>query len=223
VTLSEEDVTRLVGVLLAELHSLSLTKARTAVAAAGITGVNAPTQYWDPFLAGVETAFYRLEPDARLAALRILANRFSDSENVKALFLQHGFEYVDGTFVPTALLDQREARYLPHSSAGELAKAMKRLVDGDETGAITAACGAVDTLMQQFYEADSTLGDAGRVGFAAKVGTIVTRLRVFEEMEAQFIGVGLESNDAHQIVINMQKATSARNLTSEGAKPVIAV
>ena len=45
--LSEEEVGRLFGVLLAELRTLSLTKARTVAAAAGITGVNAPTQYWD--------------------------------------------------------------------------------------------------------------------------------------------------------------------------------
>ena len=109
-SLSEEEVGRLFGVLLAELRTKGLTDARTVVAAAGITGVNAPTQYWDPFLAGVETAFYRLNPEARLAALCILAGQFADREVVHTLFALHGFEYVDGTFVHTALLDQREAR-----------------------------------------------------------------------------------------------------------------
>ena len=71
-SLSDEDVGRLFGVLLAELRTLSLTKARSAVAAAGITGINAPTQYWDPFLAGVEKVFYQLGPESRLAALHIL-------------------------------------------------------------------------------------------------------------------------------------------------------
>lgn len=62
--LSEEEIGRLLGVLLSELRQLSLTNARTEVAEAGITGVNAPKQYWDPFIAGVEAAFYRLDPDA---------------------------------------------------------------------------------------------------------------------------------------------------------------
>ena len=154
-----------------------LTKARTVVAAAGITGVNAPKQYWDPFLSGVEQAFYRLESDSRLTALRILADHFSDNERVRHLFSQHGYEYVDGTYVPVALLDQREARYLPRSSATELAKAMKRLVDGDETGAITAACGAVDTLMQGLYEANG-FGNPGHVAFAAKVNTVAQKLGI---------------------------------------------
>ena len=151
-TLSEEDIGRLFGVLLSELRQLSLTNARVAVAEAGITGVNAPAQYWDPFISGVEAAFYRLELSSRVSALRILANRFAESEQVRSLFAQHGYEHVDGTFVPIALLDQREARYLPPSSASELAKSMKRLIEGDETGAITAACGAVDTLMRDLYE-----------------------------------------------------------------------
>lgn len=168
--LSQEEVGRLFGVVLAELRSLSLTNARAAVAQAGITGVNAPQQYWDPFVTGVEAAFYRLELGGQSDALRILANRFANSENVQRLFAQHGFQFVDGTFVPIALIDQREARYLPETSASELAKAMKRLVENDETGAITAACGAIDSLMADIYRAHQ-LGDPGQFAFAAKVNT----------------------------------------------------
>ena len=206
-TLSEEEVGRLFGVLLSELRRLSLTNARTAVAEAGITGLNAPQQYWDPFISSVDAAFYQLEPDSRLTALRILANRFSDSERVRSLLAEHGYEYIDGTFVPVGLLDQREARYLPPSSASELAKAMTRLVDGDETGAITAACGAVDTLMQQLYAAHQ-LGNPGQIAFAAKVGTIVRHLNIFEEMKDELTSLGIESDEAERIVADMRKATN---------------
>ena len=206
-SLSEEEIGRLFGVLLAELHTLSLTKARTVVAAAGITGVNAPAQYWDPFLTGVEQAFYRLESGSRLTALHILADQFSDSERVCSLFAQHGYEYVDGTYVPVALLDQREARYLPLSSATELAKAMKRLVDGDETGAITAACGAVDTLMQELYKTHG-LGEPAHVAFAAKINTAAQQLGIFKEMKAEFTDLGMSISDAETIVVEMKKATN---------------
>jgi hypothetical protein len=203
----EEDVGRLFGALLSELRTLSLTKARTAVAAAGITGINAPTQYWDPFLAGVERVFYQLEPEARLTALRILASRFADSETVRELFAQHGYEYLDGTFVPTAILDQRESRYLPKSSASELAKAMKRLVDGDETGAITAACGGIDTLMAQLYDTHG-LGNSANVAFAAKVNTAAQRLLIFETIRDELISLGTKTTDADGIVTEMGKATN---------------
>lgn len=205
--LSDEEIGRLFGVLLAELRSLSLTNARVAVAAAGITGVNAPAQHWDPFLTGVERAFYKLEPEGRLAALRILAGRFSASEQVRDLFARHGFEYLDGSFVPIGMLDQREARYLPPSSASELAKAMKRLTDGDETGAITAACGAVDSLMQQLYSVNS-LGDPGKVSFAAKVNTAAKRLCIFENMQDEFVSLGVDPTHAQTLVTEMRKATN---------------
>jgi hypothetical protein len=205
--LSETDIGRLFGVLIAELRTLSLPNARAAVAASGITGIKAPKQYWDPFLAGVDTAFNQLEPEARLAALRILASRFAESERVRSLFAQHGYEYVDGTFVPTAFLDRREAQYLPPSSASELAKAMKRLVKGDESGAITKACGAVDTLMQQLYTAHG-LGDHAKVPFAAKVNTAAQRLRIFENMRDELTSAGMKDADADAVMSNIEKATN---------------
>ena len=205
--LTEQQIQRLFGVLLAALRSLSLKDARTAVAASGITGINAPNQYWDSFLAGVERVFGQLEPEAQLTALRILANQFHSNEDVRSLFMQHGFQYLDGAFIPIGLLDQREAKYLPQSSAIELAKATKRLVDGDETGAITAACGAVDALMQKHY-VEHALGDPGKVGFAAKVGAALLHLRVFESMNEDFTALGMKSEDASRIVTEMHSATN---------------
>ncbi len=206
--LSDEEIGRLFGVMLSTLRPRgSLTDARMAVAEAGITGVNAPTQYWDPFLAKVDAAFHSLERDAQLSAIRILANRFSDGEEVQRLLAEHGYEYIDGTFVPIAFLDQREAIYLPPSSASELAKAMKRLVDGDDTGAITAACGAVDALTQQLYVAHD-LGDPGHVAFATKVNTALRDLGIFDEIETDLIGLGIKTSDAQRIVTDMRKATN---------------
>jgi hypothetical protein len=109
--------------------------------------------------------------------------------------------------VPTAQIDQREARYLPPSSASELAKAMKRLVDGDETGAITSACGAVDSLMQELYTTHG-LGDPAQVAFAAKVNTAAQRLGIFEQMKNEFIALGIAETDAESIVNEMGKGTN---------------
>lgn len=206
-TLSDEEIGRLFGVLLSELRRLRLTDARIAVAEAGITGLNASKQYWDPFITAVDAAFHELERDARLRTIRILADRFADSEHVKHLFATHGYQYIDGTFVPIGLLDEREARYLPASSASELAKAMKRLVEEDETGAITAACGAVDSLMQEIYVAHG-LGDPGHASFAAKVNTALARLGIFDELKSELIALGILASDAERIVTDMRKATN---------------
>jgi len=208
--LSDEAISRLFGVMLSELSSLGITGAQRAVEAAGITGVNVSEQYWYPFRVGVEAAFYKLKRDARLAALRVLGSRLSDNDQVRHLLMEHGFEYIDGTFVPTGLLDQREARYLPPSSASELAKAMKRLVDGDETGAITSACGAVDTLMQHLYTKPplSSLGDPKDFAFASKVNTAASRLGIFEEIAREFAALGMKHDDIDAVIMEMRKATN---------------
>lgn len=205
--LSEEEVGRLFGVVFAQLKTLTLNEARLAVAAAGITDFDAPEQVWHPFLAGVQRAFYRLEPEARLTALIILASEFSHSERVQKLFAQHGYEYIDDVFVPTTFLDQREALYLPQSSASEIAKATKRLVDGDETGAITSACGAIDTLMQKLYDRHN-LGDPARTAFAAKVNTAAQHLSVFENVKSELSALGVSDQDADSFTTDMKKATN---------------
>jgi hypothetical protein len=201
---SVEDTNRILGVMLSEIQSLRMTDAQQAVAAAGII---VTAQYWHPFRTQVNDAFQQMTVDDRLIALRILGGHLSGNERVRTLLAQHGFEYVDGTFVPTAILDQREARYLPPSSAAELAKAMKRLVDGDETGAITSACGAVDTLMQRVY-ATAGLGEPGNASFSTKVNTAASRLGIFDDMASEFLAIGMKSDDVSSIVTHMQKATN---------------
>lgn len=205
--LTDEQVQRLFGVLLSALRQLRLTDARVAVAEAGITGLNAPEQYWDPFIASVDAVFHRMEPESQLAALNILANRFADNDDVANLLAQHGYVHIEGAFVPIGLFDQREAQHLPPQSASELARATKRLVDGDETGAITAACGAVDSLMRELY-VNHGIGNPGQVSFAAKVNTAFQRLQIFEDMKSDFLALGIDDVEAERIIEDMKRATN---------------
>jgi len=205
--LTEEDTSRILGVLLSEIQGLGMTQAQRIAAAAGI---NVTEAHWQPFRSTVVHAFNRMDYENRVIVLRILGDSLSENEQVKALLARHGFEYVDGTFIPTAMLDERESRYLPPSSASELAKAMKRLVDGDESGAITSACGAVDNLMQQLYTRPelSSLGDPGASSFSAKVNTATSRLHVFDEMKRDLLALGMTDSDVRVVITETQKATN---------------
>jgi hypothetical protein len=93
----------------------------------------------------------------------------------------------------------REAQFLPSSASAELARATARLMDGDHSGAITSACGAVDLVTQLVYEKYS-LGDPGRVAFQAKVNTSLKQLHVFEEMERDFQALGMRPADTALII-----------------------
>ncbi|MFQ5663829.1 MAG: hypothetical protein ACE5HL_08360, partial [Terriglobia bacterium] len=92
-------------------------------------------------------------------------------------------------------------------SASELARATSRLVEGDESGAITAACGAIDLVTQGIYEKYG-LGDPGKVSFSAKVNTALQQLQVFEEMQREFEELEIPKDDASSIVNEIATATN---------------
>jgi hypothetical protein len=182
--------------------------ARIAAKAEERTGIGSRAEV----MPAIDRLFGELSPDAKHTALRILAERLvsrSDElqASVQGILGRHGFHFIDGAFVPVGLLDAREARFLPSSSASELARATARLVDGDESGAITAACGAVDLATQAIYRS-CDLGDPGRPSFQAKVNTALARLNVFEEMKKDFISVGLTEADATELTEQFRSATN---------------
>lgn len=219
--LTDEEIARLYGALRSRLNSLSVQNIRNTAAAAGIdvsqitakaearTGLGSRAEV----MPAVDRLFGQLSRDAKKAALRVLADQLAtgnseDERQVQEVLGRHGFQFIDGSFVPVGLLDAREARFLPASSASELARAMTRLAKGDESGAITAACGAVDVATQTVYERDG-LGDPGRVAFQAKVNTALNHLRVFEKMKDEIKGIGVSEEDANSIVENLREATNA--------------
>jgi hypothetical protein len=204
---SENDLNRLFGVLLASLHGkLSLTNARIAVARAGIVGVNTGGQYWDPFLRAVDLEYHQLSERQKEQTLRALADQLVDDQ-VRGDMARLGYDFVDGAFVPVEQYDRREAEFVPPSSASELAKAMTRLSGGDESGAITAACGAVDVLTGSIYVREGW-GDPGHAAFAAKIGTVASRLNIFGEIKADLVGLGVPEAEAVKITEEWQKATN---------------
>ena len=72
---------------------------------------------------------------------------------------------------------------------------MSRLVDGDESGAVTSACGAVDVVTQNIYEREG-LGDPGRASFSTKVNTSFAHLQTGENLKAELIDLGINPDDA---------------------------
>lgn len=218
--LTQEEIFRLYGALRSELNKLSVQDIRNTVAAAGIdvTRITAKAEARSGLgsraevMPAVDRLFGELSPSAQVVALRILAERLITknedlAKSVQEILGHHGYQYITGSFVPVKLLDTREAQFLPASASGELARATARLVDGDYSGAITSACGAVDLLTQQIYE-KYALGDPGKVSFQAKVNTTLKQLHVFEEMEQELKDLGMKQTDASSIVDELREATN---------------
>ncbi len=120
----------------------------------------------------MDRIFREMAPHAKLPALTILAEKLiskhSDFEtSVQNILGKHGYQFEEGAFVPIGILDARERQYLPAVAASNLEKAMERLGSGDYTGAITSACGAVDSILRAIYQRDH-LGGLSQ-GYVQKV------------------------------------------------------
>lgn len=218
--LDDEEIQRLYGALRSELNKLSVQDIRNTAAAAGIdvsqitakaeakSGLGSRAEV----MPAIDRLFGEMSPTAKETALRVLAERLVARSqeldaSVREILGRHGFQFIDGVFVPVGMLDQRESRYLPPTAASEIARATARLVDDDESGAITAACGAVDLVTQALYQSHG-LGDPGKVAFQAKVNTVLKSLNIFDKMKSDFIALGILQEDATELVNHLQSATN---------------
>lgn len=218
--LTEEDISRLYGALRSLLSNLSVQNIRNTVAAAGIDVSQIPSESERrtglgsraEVMPAIDRLFGVLSPDAKVTALCILAERIITSNSniaseVHEILGRHGFQFINNIFVPIGILDKREASFLPITSASELTRATTRLINGDESGAITSACGAVDLATQLIYVKHGW-EDPGHVSFSAKVNTALARLNVFEKMKNELTGIGISDHDAESIVNEIQSVTN---------------
>lgn len=218
--LSKEDRARLYAALRSELNNLSVQNIRNTVAAAGfnVSQITANSEARGgagsraEVMPAVDRLFGQMGESAQEIALRILAERLTghNSEldaSTQDILGRHGYQFIDGNFVPVQELDAREAQFIPPSAATELSRAMSRLIEGDYSGAITSACGAVDLVTQAIYEKHD-LGDPGHASFQTKVNTAFKRLCVFENMEWEFVDIGMKPDDASALIDQMKKASN---------------
>lgn len=205
-------ITSLGHALLSEVFKQSIPTIRTIVGAAGLDAHRIPAKSEAKGGQGsraeivpvIQRLFGELSLEQRTRALPILAERtLPDS---KHLMTQHGFQFCNGTFVPIGLLDEREALYLPENSQMDISASFERLVRGDESGAITKACGAVESAIHAIY-AKNGWDDLPK-SFQAKVNSAVKRLQVFEKMRGDFSQICMREEDIDAIVDEMRKTTN---------------
>jgi hypothetical protein len=152
-------------------------------------------------------------------ALRVLADRLmplqtrnispfepvQDGPGVRLtkLLKLHGYEYINNTFVPVGLIDEREAQHLPASAVAELAKAVSRLAEGDESAAITSACGAVDLVTSAAYEKYG-LGKLPN-SFQTRVNVVTEQLKIYSEIEQELVAINIQPDAAKKIANDMHE------------------
>lgn len=204
--LTEEEAQLVGNVILGELcNRLSIPQIRLAVGRAGFDAARIPAEdRRSSVVPAVQRLFAELPYARKLIALPILAES-AQVEEVESLLRRHGYQHVNDEFIPVAMLDERELQFLPASSAEQISQAFSRLLDGDENGAITSACGAVDTATIAVYESRG-LGQPPN-SFQAKVNTVMNNLGVYAEIEQDLLQSGVDAPSASEIATELREAT----------------
>jgi len=214
--LDQPTVRAVFGAVVAKLHNpqdgefISARNFYVAGLAAGLDMRAGDAERRGPTLGAITNSFGALSPEEQNRALNSLVGSLLGSGNANAasgaaILDGFGLAWDGNKIVPAGVLDERERAFLPATSANDLAKAVDRLSKGDESGAISAACGAVDLATGAVYE-QMNLGDPGRVSFSAKINTALGAMKVFEGMREEFVAVGLDDDDAEQAATFLRAA-----------------
>ncbi|MCI5139246.1 MAG: hypothetical protein D3922_12710 [Candidatus Electrothrix sp. AR1] len=86
--------------------------------------------------------------------------------------------------MPVDILDKNDIEELDDACKADLIKAAKRFRDGDLSGALSAACGAVDSVTNKIYKIKD-LGDIGKASFQERCKVSLREIGVFESVQNQ--------------------------------------
>jgi hypothetical protein len=101
--------------------------------------------------------------------------------------------------------NEREAGFLPDAAFAGIAEAMGRLIDGDLDGALTTACGVVNTRVNELYR-NKALGDPAKDSFQTSVRRALEATGRLPELKRELVSSGWSENDARLLCDNFAGA-----------------
>lgn len=129
-----------------------------------------------------------------LAIEELLRRRPTLAERLGDLLSRLEWAYSDGTLTPLHVLDPADLAETPSNSHHDLRKAAARFRDGDLTGAVSAACGAVDSATAAIYR-EKGLGDPTQASFQERCRKASAAHGVVPRLEDQLRSLGWPEED----------------------------
>ena len=187
-------------------------------------------------MTGIDRALSYLDDERKRHFLEIVAEEVISKlhteirEELESHLGRLGLGIAGNTVVPLKIFDASELPELPVESRDDIVKAAQRLRDGDLSGALSAACGAVDATTSAVYES-SGLGDPGKASFQEKCKRALEAKGVFVKLERELRSLGWEDSDITKFKSNFEGALNqaayvmqtlrSRMGDVHGTKPVI--
>lgn len=145
-------------------------------------------------MTAIDAGFGKMDVAERTQFLTVVAEellrRRPDSQEQLSEYLSRlGWAFSNGTLSPIAILDPADLPETPPESRADLLKAASRFRDGDLSGAISSACGAVDSATAHVYQLQQ-LGDPGDDSFQQRCKRAAEARGVVPEVERQLRSLG---------------------------------
>jgi hypothetical protein len=140
-----------------------------------------------------------------IATEEVLRRRPSTSDVLKDFLSRLGWTVYNGTLIPLEILDLSELPELIKEARPDLAKASQRLRDGDLSGAISAACGAVDATTNMIYR-QKDLGNPGEASFQERVANSLKRHGTIANLDKDLQSLGWELKEIGLFRENLVKS-----------------
>jgi len=166
----------------------------------------------------------------RIATEELLSQKPDLKESLDKYLRRLGWKIHEGVLIPIPILDVSELEELPPDAHTDLLKAAERLRDGDLSGAVSAACGAVDSVTGRIYR-EKGLGDPNRASFQKRVIKSLRSHGVLPALAEELQTLGWGKKDAERFSENLhgsinQAAFVMQTLRSHmgdvhGTKPIL--
>lgn len=168
------------------------------------------TSEYDELMLALDQIFYDMSPNKQRRFLLIIAEDLPEekpelADKLEKYLRRIGWKVHEGTIVPVDVFDVAELPLLPEQAHTDLVKAAERVRDGDLTGAITAACGAVDSTTSKAYSAYD-LGNHRHASFQERVVKSLRASGAYKAFENELVELGWLPDDAQMLAKNVKSA-----------------
>jgi hypothetical protein len=141
-----------------------------------------------------------------------------------------GWKFSGSEILPVEIFDVSELKDIPDCAHADILKAASRLRDGDLSGALSASCGALDSVTESIYQ-EFGLGDPNKASFQERIKKSIDAIAANDQLIDELQEIGWRERDIKPLSSNLegslnQAAFVMQKLRSHmgdvhGTKPVI--
>jgi hypothetical protein len=160
----------------------------------------------------------------------ILNRNIQLEQQLEQYLTRLGWQIIDKYVIPIDILDKDDLNEIDQISRDDLLKAAKRFRDGDLSGAISAACGAVDSITAKIYQSHN-MNDFGKTSFQERCKTSLKLIGFFTEIENELKDINWKGEGVVPFTKNVEGALNQASYIMQslrvnmsdvhGTKPVL--